>query len=279
MNLTLFRGDSVPKTVRDQKGRTFPDFYKTEGLMARSCQSNYPADLFKPLAFLVAAHIGYEAGGEIEARINAYSPFLSFAKERDHAWHFLDRTGKKEFEKCPLEQATHFLWRLDLDLDALPEVEPGCYEFVYRASTRNVDRFRDEKIKQVNAGDESAIISAVVMQLVHGHVAADMSDHRARVIDPVRYLASAPPSVVPAALRDRAIELARKWSECLIYPMDAPGPTGFSARFTLNDCLDFDSFYRVPAKKRGRPLGKPPAPRAASIFRSRKGGGAGGAAG
>ena len=245
---TLYRGDSVPDPVRAQtdavhRGRSFAEHYYRDGLIAKSADHGLGSDLQQPLSYLVAAHIGGEAGTR-EERMSKHSPMLSFSSRLEDALHYRASGQKKEFEPCPIEQATHFIWQLTLPALSSTKL-PGVFRLDYKASTRNVDHFREAQVNRVKQGDESSIISALITQLVHTHTAADESTHTALVIEPQTFLASLTDGAVNKALVTRALQLANKWAEWLIYPMDAmPDGIGYSARFALNDHLSLHSFVR-----------------------------------
>lgn len=246
---TLYRGDSLPRQVLGvdarHRGRTFADHYVTAGLLAKAADGARSRDLKRPLAQLVAIHVGYRPANEQETYAADHSPLISFSTEVTAAWHFLDRTERKTFARCRLDDATHFMWKLS-NVRAQP-ISPGRFRFVYRASTKNVDRFLTERVGELLKGDLSKIPQAVATQIVHGHVQADTREHVAELIDVVTFLNAvdaARDAIAPEVL-SQAREFGSRWAEWLVYPMDCDeGLQGFSSRFSLNESLDFHHFAR-----------------------------------
>lgn len=245
---TLYRGDSIPDSVRAQadpvhRGRSFAEHYYREGLLAKSADGGLSSDLGQTLPYLVAAHIGCKPGTR-EERMSKHSPMISFSTRLDDALHYRNSDQTRTFEPCFIEQASHFIWQLTLPALSSTEI-PGVFRLDYKASTRNVDQFRVAQVNRVNQGDQNSIISALITQIVHNNTAADKAVHTALVIEPQTFLASLSNGIVEKALVSRALRLAKEWAEWLIYPMDPmPDGIGYSARFTLNDHLSLHSFVR-----------------------------------
>lgn len=244
----LYRGDSLPPAVvastREHRGRTFAEHYITEGLLAKSADGGLSRHLNRPLPALVATHIGYRLTNEDEKYAAYHSPLISFSTEPASAWHFLDRTSKKEFAPCELDEATHFMWQLEGA--RVEQIGAGHYRLTYFASTTNVDRFRHKLVTAVQRGDLAKLKQALEAQIVHGHVQQDQEMHTADVIDAVRYLDALDATAgLDAELVLRARKFAARWSEWLIYPRDViANLRGYSARFSLNKHLDLHLFAR-----------------------------------
>lgn len=246
---TLYRGDSLPKPVLAKdarhRGRTFAEYYVTEGLLAKSADGGRSSDLNRPLEQLVAVHVGHRNTNPRETYAADHSPLISFSTEATAAWYFLDRTEKKSFKPCRFDEATHFMWKLTNASVQL--VCPGRYRLEYRASTKNVDRFRDELVWATHAQDPTVLPRALATQIVHDHIKADNRTHIAELIDVRAFLQTIDASRhgIEEELLDRARNFGNKWAEWLLYPMDVEeGLMGYSSRFFLNECLDFHLFAR-----------------------------------
>jgi hypothetical protein len=240
----LYRGDSLPNAVfaeRDprHRGRTWAEYYRTEGLMAKFNQGGNGWMDQKSLAWLVAAHVGYCAvQGASEEKYSAFhSPMISFSERPDAAFYFMDRTQRADFEPCELKEATHFLWKLDgIEAD---EVQPGRFDFIYDASTINVQRFL------VSNGGQMPSMGDIAAAVVHKHINEDRSPHFASLIHVERFLTRADCSSVVPAMRSETLRCAMRDAEWLLYPKDPmPDGRGFSARLTLNRYLDLEHWMR-----------------------------------
>ncbi|MCP3169938.1 hypothetical protein [Myxococcus qinghaiensis] len=247
---TLYRGDSLPSRVTQDanathRGRTFAEYYVTEGLLSKSTDQGLSRHLNWPLEKLVAVHVGYRKDIQDEEYAAYHSPLISFSTDANAAWHFLDRTAKKSFEPSPIGAATHFMWKLT-DVRVRP-ISPGRYRFEYRKSTKNVDRFREQFVAAVNEGDLSQLTAALATQIVHQHIQADTGLHVADFIDVNTFLATVDPAThnVDEELLARARKFGEKWSEWLLYPMEVEASLGgLSGRFSVNEALDFHLFAR-----------------------------------
>src|SRR4051794_39372641 len=100
------------------RGRTWAQLYYREGLLAKSNDGGPGEIPNDPLGYLVAAHIGYEKDSR-EKKIADRSQLISFSSKIESAGYFEDRTRRKNLVRCPIEVATHFIWRL-----TLPELLP-----------------------------------------------------------------------------------------------------------------------------------------------------------
>jgi hypothetical protein len=238
----------VVASTREHRGRTFAEHYITEGLLAKSVDGGRSQHLNRALPVLVATHIGYRLADADEKYAAYHSPLISFSKDPTSAWHFLDRTSKKTFIPCAFDDATHFMWRLAGA--RVQAIGPGHYRLSYRASTRNVDRFRQQLVEVVQQGDLRKLNHALVAQIVHGHVQQDQATHSADIVDAVPYLGTLDSTAgIDEELLKRARTFAARWSEWLVYPMDViPDLRGYSARFSLSEYLDLHVFAReVPS--------------------------------
>lgn len=247
----LYRGDSLPKTVFDQrdpkhKGRTWAEFYKTDGLLAKINDGGAGWMESKSRPWLVAAHIGYEKAKEGEKATDEqfaayHSPLISFSTRPASAFAYMDRSGRSEFEECTIGEATHFIWKL-VGVQAV-EISPGEYHFTYKASTKNIKALLNAE------GPQPFSVGALATQIVHGNIDQDTALHVAALIDTERYLANAPANGVATEVLEKAKAFTKRDSEWLLYPMDPmPGGRGFSARFTLNDHLDLHSWVKKRSK-------------------------------
>lgn len=248
----LYRGDSVPKTVRSQsdplhRGRTFAELYLSEGLMAKSADGAIGKHLALDTDYLIHTHIGYKQGTSddpsTEEWISKHSPFISFSTEKDSAMYFVDRTKKKNLESCAFENGEYFLWQLG-EIPGV-KIKEGLFALAFKTSTCNVKKFLTSGIAAANAGSVEAALSILPTLIVHGHLDNDQSWHQAILVDVVTYLSSNPSGpTVSSDLRDRALTRAKKWSEWLLYPLDLmPDGRGFSARFPPNQYLDLVDCY------------------------------------
>lgn len=248
----LYRGDSLPGIFRDirdphHKGRTFADHFITEGVVAKFVDGGRPAMLDSTLRYLVAAHIGY-APESPEQAIARHSPLISFSSDVESALRFMDRTGRKVFQPCELWEASHFVWKLSgVRAD---EVEPGRYRLRYRASTLNVDQFRQRQLAEVQAGSTEGLMGALATQIVHEHLNNDQSDHVAELIEPAVFLRDGVDTTIEPGLRERAIDRARQSCEWLVFPCDPmPGGQGLDARLLLNELLSVHLWAKVATPK------------------------------
>lgn len=251
---TLFRGDSIPASIRSHsdplhRGRTFAELYLSEGLMAKSADGALVKHLEMDSDYLIHAHIGYQQGTiddpSLEEWISKHSPFISFSTERSSAMYFVDRTKKKNLESCSFEQAEYFLW----ELNGMPGVKlkAGLFALAFKTGTQNVKKFLNDRIAAANGGSVEAALSILPTLIVHGHLDSDQTWHQALLVDVVEYLTKNPAGTsVSKELRDRALQRGKKWSEWLLYPMDMmPDGKGFSARFPPNQHLDLVDCFRV----------------------------------
>lgn len=237
----LYRGDSLPAIVRAtadplHRGRTFADYFITEGLMAKSADGGRGEDLSKPHEYIFLSHIGYLSNTP-EQRISYHSPMLSFSSDIDSANYFKDRTEKKQFSNCELREATHFIWKILIK--DVKEIKNGLYEFTYKASTKNVEKFK------ISNPTNDNLIEAIAESIVHQHIEEDVSTHVAWLYDAVTFIQKNNFTAYDQALVSRALQRAQDSSEWLLYPRSPmPDGRGFSARFTLNEQLYVEQFCK-----------------------------------
>ncbi len=117
----------------------FAEHYIADGLIAKHADGGRSAEILnRPLAYLVSAHTGYDRNTD-EEWLSRHSPFISFSTDVEAAWHFMDRTERRDLVPCELWEASHFMWRLE-GIEA-EYVSQGRYRFTYRANPKNVERF------------------------------------------------------------------------------------------------------------------------------------------
>jgi hypothetical protein len=257
--MKFYRGDSIPNQVqgvaRNERGRTFADHFCGNGLMAKFADGGSSRLLHgKDLLDMILSHVGYEHD-QPEKLFSYRSPFLSFTQDSGAAFGFAKRTGKKDLEECLLEDASHFVWELDIDLPN--EVEPGRYEFSYKASSEN---YASLVAEQIQRGLEQEALTGNAHDLVKGimnltaiyHAEADPRNHRAELIDVVRYVQSHNTISRDSRLVSNTLERAYRSREWLLYPTDPmeDGP-GLSYRFATNRHLRVYRCYRVRSEPTG----------------------------
>lgn len=258
--MKLYRGDSLPHVVltasRKSRGKTFADYFCGNGLSAKFGDRGH-SDLLrgKSLRQLVEEHVGYIVSSDPKKptpseRLALFSPMLSFAPSRDRAFEFAERNEKKRLnlEECPFENATHFVWELDVDLPTAA-TSPGVFEFIYYADPHNcrdiVERQLGEGIAEIsNGGAATNLMAALGSAFAMGHAEADASPHFARLIDATTILADDRHGADPVVL-ERARKFATRDDEWLLYPSDPmPDGCGLSATFVMNMHLKVAGTYR-----------------------------------
>lgn len=176
--MKLFRGDKLPHSVmaaeETARGRTFANHFCGNGLMAKFADDGSGQLLGgKDLLQLVLEHVGYDNGTSAQ-ELSYHSPLLSFTDETDKAFVFCERNEKKRLrlKPCALDEATHFVWRLELELPR--QTEAGCYDLVYRADPVNCLPFVNEQLQrgfheEAVAGDSSKLLNGVDLYLSSYH--------------------------------------------------------------------------------------------------------------
>lgn len=247
---TLYRGDSLPNTQRNfsdpaEKGRTWAEHYKTEGLMAKY-NSGGPGNLWNhDLAYLVASHVGYQRHPDPkqvtqEQYFSNKSPFISFSTDPDKAGYFMDRTERAKLIQADLADATHFLWKFD-PIDSIQN-RPGWYSFTYQASIENVTQFLRQDLHELNTKGHEMDMDEIGHKLgaiiASANTNADNNPHRADLIDVVTFLKNSDVSKIDPGLIQRAIDRSAEDDEWLLFPKDPFDGGGYDSRFTLNKHLN-----------------------------------------
>lgn len=255
--MKLYRGDSIPSQVlsanRKDRGKTFAKHFCGTGLMAKFGDNGFHSLVQgKSMRQIVEEHIGYVTGHPSE-KLSLHSPMLSFSSCRDRAFKFLERSEKKRLRlvECGFEDATHFLWELDVELQA--PSEPGLYHVDYKSDPVHCVEIVERQLRQgleteAQDRDPYPLMLALGNVVAMRHAAADRGRHRADLIDAVEFLRGdrlgADPSVLANA-REKA-ERDREW---LLYPadpmVDGTGPP--SACFLMNKHLSVSACYYVQA--------------------------------
>jgi len=244
----LFRGDSIPANPKkSEKGCTFCEYYLGNGLLAKFADGGGSNILQgRDELDMVLAHIGYEKGTPDE-KFSFHSPMLAFTSSEDVAVTFMDRTGKKHFEECGFENATHFIWKLEFDL---PDTKtPGRYELYYEKSSENVmpfiiDKLRNGYTEEAATGNPNTLANALGELLAAAN--SPETQYRILIFDAGTFLKSQDTSRKDQASMERALVRSSRDKEWLIYPCTPmPDGTGVSSRFQMNKYLRPYKWYRV----------------------------------
>lgn len=254
--ISLFRGDSVPQSVRTteraRRPETFARYFVGCGLMAKAADGGNP-NVFKRclhLSELIVAHVGYETGSAEQAFAKK-SWFMSFTEESALAFAFADRTLKKSLQPCPLEDASHFVWRLDAPLD-IPGIHGrGCYGLRFRADPMNVLPHVNQQLNR--AWSEAAngsiypLIPAIANQIAVENALADSSVHHAVLFNVVTFVEDALRSGVSLdkTLVRNTLNRAARDREWLLLPADPFPDGGPSCRIPMNEYLSVHEALRV----------------------------------
>jgi hypothetical protein len=201
---------------------------------------------------IVEEHIGYVAGRPSE-RLALHSPMLSFSSSRDRAFAFLERSEKKRLKliECAFEDASHFLWELDVELPK--PSPPGLYHLEYKADPVHCRDIVERQLRrgleiEAQDGNPYPLMSALGTGIATGYAAADVTIHRAELIEALEFLREDRPNADASVLAN-ARQRAERDLEWLLYPTDpmedGTGPP--SARFTMNEHLSVSTCYRLPA--------------------------------
>ncbi len=148
--MKFYRGDSLPSQIRSvgrkDRGRTFAEHFCGNGLMSKFADGgSWTLLRGMELLDMILSHVGYQCD-QPEERFSYRSPFLSFTSDAGAAFDFAERSGKKDVEECPLEAASYFIWELEIELPC--EVEPGRFEFLYKASSTNCRQLIQDQIQR-----------------------------------------------------------------------------------------------------------------------------------
>lgn len=251
--MRLYRGDRFPLPILStrgrHRGRTFADHFCGNGLMAKFADGGISRLLErKDLVDLVLAHVGYDVGRP-EQELADHSPLISFSEDKRTAFGFVDRTHSLDLEECLFDDATHFMWQIEI---ALPSPrQPGLYEITYEADPVNCMALVEQQLtrgvsREVNSGNFDSIAKSLMNAVAMAHAAEDQRMHYARLIDVLTYVNSQDVSGREARLVNNTLQRADRDREWLLYPNDLmPDGHGFSARFTMNRHLAVHSCYRV----------------------------------
>lgn len=259
--MKLYRGDSLPSVVisaeRKVRGRTFARYFCGNGLMAKFCDGGFHSLVRgKSTRQIVEEHIGYVTGQPSE-KLALHSPMLSFSSSRERAFVFLERSEKKRLKlvECRFEEASHFLWELDVELPA-PSM-PGLHHIEYNADPVHCREIVERQLRlgleaEAQDADPLRFMEALGAAIALGHAAADASVHRAELINALEFLGGDRPNADAIVLAN-ARERAERDLEWLLYPKDpmddGTGPP--SARFMMNKHLRVSACYRLPARAGG----------------------------
>lgn len=254
--MKLYRGDSVPKSLtgitREDRGRSFANHFCGSGLMTKFADGGYSRLLDeKEVLDMVLSHVGYSPG-ESEQEFSYFSPFLSFSEDEDSAFYFAERSGKKNLEECYIEDATYFIWELDVEL--LNEIEIGRYQLTYKASSINCIELVSSQIQR-GLEHEAATqnIDKLAMGLMNlaamSYVESGSITHSAELIDVMRYVQNCDTTCSKTRLVNNTLERASCSREWLLYPTDPMiDGRGYSFRFAMNRHLSVHRCYKVHAE-------------------------------
>ena len=255
--VVLYRGDSLPKSVthmQNYRGRTFANYFCTNGLMARFADGGSSRLLYGLDALdIVLKHVGYDKNYS-EEELAYHSPMISFSEMPGAAFQFAERTERKrkKLETCDLHDATHFMWRLELELGE-PE-EPGLYPFRYKADPENCNQIISEQLHQgqllqVQTGDMNKIGQSLLALAVMSHALSDESEHHADLINVVEFVSERNTKGREKRLVENTLNRASRDMEWLLYPKDSmPGGQGYSSRFVMNKHLSVYGCFKEGEK-------------------------------
>jgi hypothetical protein len=253
--LFLYRGDFVPQEARNSpnRNRTFAAHFCDIGLIARSLSGKIPKSMFYDLLNQVPAHIGYMPGSK-EEELARCSPLISFSENLECAFQFMVGTKGPNLTECRgLREATHFIWLLRLRrsyFQLLPRDRPqyeGCFWFRYRASSVNVRKQNERRLTQAlnaeaHTGDLQELVEASGELVAANNADMDSRDHFAIIINASTFIER---NCVGNPLYKRALSLAQRHREWLLYPCDT-GEDGWpSGKFVMNEHLLPFRWYRI----------------------------------
>jgi hypothetical protein len=197
---------------------------------------------------VVLSHVGYDVG-QPEQVLADHSPLISFSKDPETAFNFSERTGKKHLKECFLEEATHFMWELEIKLSSSSNL--GVYKFTYNADPVNCKAFVQEELqrsllREAESGDVDTVAKAIMNVSAMSHADGDERDHYAELIDAVTYVQAHDTSRREKRLVDNTLKRSSRDFEWLLYPKDPmPNGHGFSARFSMNPHLRVYRCFRI----------------------------------
>ena len=256
--MKFYRGDSLPSQIRSvsrkDRGRTFAEHFCGNGLMSKFADSgSWTLLRGMELLDMILSHVGYQCDHP-EERFSYRSPFLSFSSDAGTAFDFAERRGKKDVEECPFEAASYFIWELEIELPY--EVEPGRFEFLYKASSTNCLQLIQDQIQrglelEAQTGNLHTFARGIRNLAAAMHADNDPRQHQAELIDVSRYVQNHDVSGKNPLLVNNTLKRAVHSHEWLLYPTDPMGNgPGLSSRFAMNRHLRVYRCYR----DRGGPL-------------------------
>lgn len=250
----LYRGDSLPNPARSTsgraRGRTYPDLFCGSGLIAKFSGTSTLLQ-GKDLLDIVLCHVGYDVG-QSEQALADHSPLISFSEDPEKAFDFSERTGKKGLEECVFENATHFVWELNIELP--PPVEPGRYRFTYKAGPSNCwpfirERFWRGVAREAETANPHDLFSALRDGFGAVYAGMDESEHYAELIDVVTYVKAQDTRQRERRLVENTRVRSSRDREWLLYPQNPmPDGFGFNAVFSMNRHLRPFQWFRVCTK-------------------------------
>ncbi len=251
--MKLFRGDSLPdsvtRTAPRDRGRTFADHFCGTGLMAKFADNGMISLVRdQDLVDLVLKHVGYNRWAP-ERALAYHSPLLSFSTMRDTAFRFSYRADDPDLVPCTLDEATHFVWELAIELPYC--IDPGRYGFTYSADPCNALPFLREQVQrglelEAATGDLHMLANTLLQAAGAAHAAADRSLHYAELIDVATFLSSHDLTHRDARLVRNALNRASRDNEWLLFPKDPmPDGPGYSCRFVMNRHLKVSECLRL----------------------------------
>jgi hypothetical protein len=251
--MKLYRGDSLPPNVVQAparaRGRTFANHFCGNGLMAKFADGGSSWLLRgRDLLGLTLAHVGYDLGTP-EQELHDHSPLISFSVGVETAFRFSDRTQRKDLAPSNLDEASHFMWQLDVELSR--PLEPGRYALRFQSDPVNCEAIVEEQLHrglqtQATTGDMDLIGQALMDAAAMEYARADETEHYAELIDVVPFVVAKSPRDGSNRLVENTVARATRDREWLLYPMDPmhDGP-GYSARFPMNKHLSVSGCFKI----------------------------------
>lgn len=229
--IILYRGDSIPTlgTVSDkeQKYKDFLTYVLSDGLMTRSFGTGKLSDLNNSLCELVSHHC---------CKLETYerSVFLSFTTSEETANAFMSTENNAEFQICSFQEASHFIWKLELK--DLSPVKNGVFSYTYVENVDNFQRHSPSVLTQRGFDPK-----ALATYIVHQKIKEEPRKHSALVIDVNTFLKTCNlnnPNV------KQAIQSSEHEKEWLIFPTDPLAGGGFEGRLFLSKNLSIHDFCK-----------------------------------
>jgi hypothetical protein len=205
----------------------------------------------KDLLDTVLCHVGCDVG-QPEQALADHNPLISFSEAPETAFTFSERTGKRDLDECFFENATHFVWELNIELP--PPLEPGRYRFTYRADSTNCRtlvqaQFQRGLAREAVTGKPDMLAKALMNGYATVYADMDESEHYAELIDVVTYVRAQDTRQRERRLVENTLARSSRDREWLLYPQDPmPDGLGFSAVFCMNEHLRPFQWFRVRTK-------------------------------